>query len=143
MQLIILALGMAILVASAYCDVQMRRIPNVLTYSLAVLGVLHLIVLGDPSATGWTLASAAAVLVVGFLLFWGGFFGGGEAKLLTAPALLIEYDGGRWLRRVVRPAAVRPVDEGPAAEARPTAPYGIAIAMGAVMMLLYQALAST
>jgi prepilin peptidase CpaA len=168
MQLIILALGMAILVASAYCDVQMRRIPNVLTYSLAVLGVLHLIVLGDPSVTGWTIASGAAVLVVGFLLFWGGFFGGGEAKLLTAAALLIgsrdllgflwlvslcamiallalmiEYDIGRWLRRVVRPAAVRPVDEGPAAEARPTAPYGIAIAIGAVMMLLYQALAST
>jgi prepilin peptidase CpaA len=168
MQLIILALGMAILVASAYCDVQMRRIPNVLTYSLAVLGVLHLIVLGDPSATGWTIASGAAVLVVGFLLFWGGFFGGGEAKLLTAAALLIgsrdllgflwlvslcamiallalmiEYDVGRWLRRMVRPAAVRPVAEGPAAEARPTAPYGIAIAMGAVMMLLYQALAST
>ena len=165
MQLIILALGMAILVASAYCDVQMRRIPNVLTYSLAVLGVLHLIVLGDPSATGWTLASAAAVLVVGFLLFWAGFFGGGEAKLLTAAALLIgsrdllgflwlvslcamiallalmiEYDIGRWLRRVMR---LRPTDEGPAAEARPTAPYGIAIAMGAVMMLLYQALAST
>ena len=168
MQLIILALGMAILVASAYCDVQMRRIPNVLTYSLAVLGVLHLIVLGDPSATGWTLASAAAVLVVGFLLFWGGFFGGGEAKLLTASALLIgsrdllsflwlvslcamiallalmiEYDIGRWLRRVVRPPAVRRADEEPAAEARPTAPYGIAIAMGAVMMLLYRALAST
>ncbi len=111
------------------------------------------------------LASAAAVLVVGFLLFWGGFFGGGEAKLLTASALLIgsrdllgflwlvslcamiallalmiEYDIGRWLRRVMR---LRPADEGPTAEARPTAPYGIAIAMGAVMMLLYQALAST
>ena len=165
MQLIILALGMAILLACGYCDVQMRRIPNVLTYSLAVLGVLHLIVLGDPSVTGWTIASGAAVLVVGFLLFWGGFFGGGEAKLLTASALLIgsrdllgflwlvslcamiallalmiEYDIGRWLRRVMRP---RSADEGPAAEARPTAPYGIAIAMGAVMMLLYQALAST
>ncbi len=163
MQLIILALGMAILVASAYCDVQMRRIPNVLTYSLAVLGVAQLIVLGDPSTTGWTMVSAAAVLVVGFLLFWGGFFGGGEAKLLTAAALLIgsrdllsflwlvslcamiallalmiEYDIGRWLRRVVRPA-----DEGAATQPRPTAPYGIAIAMGAVMMLLFRALAST
>jgi prepilin peptidase CpaA len=168
MQLIILALGIAILVASAYCDVHMRRIPNVLTYGLAVLGVLQLILIGDPSATGWTLASAAAVLVVGFLLFWAGFFGGGEAKLLTAAALLIgsrdllgflwlvslcamiallalmiEYDLGRWLRGVLRPGTVRPADEEPAAEARPTAPYGIAIAMGAVMMLLYRALAST
>jgi prepilin peptidase CpaA len=168
MQLIILVLGMAVLVSSGYCDVQMRRIPNVLTYSLAVLGVLQLILIGDASATGWTLASAAAVLVVGFLLFWGGFFGGGEAKLLTAAALLIgsrdllgflwlvslcvmiallalmiEYDVGHWLRRVIRPAEVRPVNEETTAEARPTAPYGIAIAMGAVMMLLYRALAST
>ena len=39
-------------------------------------------------------------------------------------------------------AAVRRLaDEAPAAEARPTAPYGIAIALGAVMMLLFRALA--
>ena len=167
MQMIILALGMLILAACAYGDVRDRRIPNFFTYSLAVLGVAQLIVIGDPSATGWTLASAAAVLVVGFLLFWAGFFGGGEAKLLTAAALLIgsrdllgflwlvalctmiallaimiEYDLGRWLRRVIRPSAVRrAADERPAAEARPTAPYGIAIALGAVMMLLFRALA--
>jgi prepilin peptidase CpaA len=169
MQVIILALGLVILMASAYCDVQMRRIPNVLTYSLAVLGVAHLLLTGNPSAIGWTLASAAAVLVVGFLLFWGGFFGGGDAKFLTAAALLIgsrdllgflwltslcamiallalmiEYDLGRWLRRVTRPAAVRrAADDGTATEPRPTAPYGIAIAMGATMMLLFRALAST
>src|ERR1700747_1473672 len=122
MQMTILALGTAILVAAAYGDVRMRRVPNVLTYSLAALGVMQLIVIGDPSAAAWTIASAAAVLVVGFLLFWGGFFGGGEAKLLTGAALLIgsrnllgflllvafcvaiallalmiEYDLGRWL----------------------------------------------
>jgi prepilin peptidase CpaA len=162
----ILALGTAILTASAYGDVRMRRIPNVLTYSLAVLGVAQLILMGDPSATLWTLASAAAVLVGGFLLFWAGLFGGGEAKLLTAAALLIgardllgflllvslcaalamlalmiEYDLGRWLKRVMRPAAVRRVaDEGAAAEAGPTVPYGIAIAMGAVMILLFRAI---
>jgi prepilin peptidase CpaA len=167
MQVIILVLGMAILAAAAYGDVRMRRIPNVLSYSLAVLGVTQLILIGDPSFTGWTLISGAAVLVVGFLLFWGGFFGGGEAKLLTGAALLIgardllgflwlvslctmlallalmiEYDLGRWLRRLMRPAAARrAADEGAAAEARPTAPYGIAIAFGAVVMLLFRALA--
>jgi prepilin peptidase CpaA len=165
MQMTILALGTAILVAAAYADVRMRRVPNVLTYSLAALGVMQLIVIGDPSAAAWTIASAAAVLVVGFLLFWGGFFGGGEAKLLTGTALLvgsrnllgflwlvslcamlallaimIEYDLGRWLRRITRPAAARRIaNEG---EARPTAPYGIAIAFGAVVMLLFQTLVS-
>jgi prepilin peptidase CpaA len=167
MRTIILVLGMAILVAAAYSDVRRRRIPNVLSYSLAVLGVAQLILIGDPSATGWTLLSGGAVLLVGFLLFWGGFFGGGEAKLLTGAALLIgardllgflwlvslctmiallvlmvEYDVGRWLRRVVRPAATRrAADDEAAAETRPTAPYGIAIAFGAVVMLLFRALA--
>ncbi len=162
MQMMILALGTVILLASAYGDVQMRRIPNVLTYSLAALGVAQLILIGDLSDAGWTIASAVAVLVAGFLLFWGGFLGGGEAKLLTGAtlligsrdlpgflllvsfcgaiamlALMIEYDLGRWLRRVMRPAAMRRMtDEGAAAEARPKVPYGIAIAMGAVMMLL-------
>jgi prepilin peptidase CpaA len=168
MQMTILALGTAILVAAAYADVRMRRVPNVLSYSLAALGVMQLIVIGDPSAAAWTIASAAAVLVVGFLLFWGGFFGGGEAKLLTGAALLIgsrnllgflllvafcvaiallalmiEYDLGRWLRGVMRRTTVRRLaDEGVAAEERPTAPYGIAIAMGAVVMLLVRGLAT-
>ena len=169
MQVIILVLGLVILMAAAYCDVQTRRIPNVLTYGLAVLGVAQLLLIGDPSATGWTLASGAAVLVVGFLLFWAGFFGGGDAKLLTAAALLIgsrdllgflwlatlctligllaimiEYDLSRWLRRVLRPSTVRgAAEEGAGAEPRPTAPYGIAIAMGAVIILLFRAFAST
>ena len=169
MQTTILALGTALLVAAAYGDVLARRIPNVLTYSLAALGVMQLILIGDLSAAGWTIASSAAVLVVGFLLFWGGFFGGGEAKLLTGAALLIgsrgligflwlvslcvaiallavmiEHDLGRWLRRVMRQATVRrATDQGAAEEARPTAPYGIAIAAVAVMMLLYRALTST
>jgi prepilin peptidase CpaA len=160
MQAAILALGLAILLASAYSDVRMRRIPNVLTYSLAVLGALKLLLIGDPSAALWTISSAAAVLVGGFLLFWGGFVGGGEVKLLIGSvlligardllgffwlvslctavamlALLIEYDLGRWLRRAMQPTAVRrAVEEG--AQARPTVPYGIAIAMGAGMMLL-------
>ncbi len=169
MQMAILVLGLAILVACAFGDVRKRRIPNVLTYSLAALGVTQLILIGDLSIAGWTIASSAAILVIGFLLFWAGFFGGGEVKLLTGAALLIgsrdllgflwlvslcvavallalmiEYDLGRWLRRVMRPAAVgRVADGGAVAEARPTPPYGIAIALGAVMMLLFRVLAST
>jgi len=169
MQMAILVLGLAILVACAFGDVRKRRIPNVLTYSLAALGVAQLILIGDLSTAGWTIASSAAILVIGFLLFWAGFFGGGEVKLLTGAALLIgsrdllgflwlvslcvavallalmiEYDLGRWLRRVMRPAAVRRVaDEGVVAEARPSPPYGIAIALGAVVMLLFRVIAST
>jgi prepilin peptidase CpaA len=168
MQMIISALGVAILLASAYGDVRKRRIPNVLTYSLAALGVMQLILIGNLTIAGWTIASSIAILVIGFLLFWAGFFGGGEVKLLAGAALLIgsrdlpgflwlvslcvlvallalmiEYDLGRWLRRVVRPAAAgRVPDEWAAAEARPTPPYGIAIAVGAVVMLLSRVLAT-
>jgi prepilin peptidase CpaA len=160
MQTTIFVLGTAILLAAAYGDVYMRRVPNILTYSLAALGVMRLIWIGDPIAAGWTIASAAAVLAAGFLLFWGGLFGGGEAKLLTGAALLtgshdllgllwlvglcaaiamlalmIEYDLGSWLRRVMRQGAVGQV-AGKGAGERPTVPYGIAIAIGAVMILL-------
>jgi Flp pilus assembly protein protease CpaA len=169
MQTLILALGTVILMAAAYGDVQMRRIPNILSYSLAVLGVSQLILIGDLSAAVWTIGSAIAVLVVGFLLFWGGVFGGGEAKLLTGAtlligsrdlpgflwlvsfcaliamlALMIEYDLGRWLRRLLGLTTERNATaEGAAAEARPTVPYGIAIAVGAVVMLLARAIPST
>ena len=165
MQMTILFLGMAILMASAYGDVRMRRIPNVLTYSLAALGALQLILMGDLNVAFWTIASGVAVLVVGFLLFWGGLFGGGEAKLLTGAvlligsrdllgflllvifcgaiamlALMIEYDFGRWLQRVMRPASARLVNDAAGATAAPTVPYGIAIAIGAVMILSFRTL---
>ena len=49
MQVIILVLGLVILMAAAYCDVHTRRIPNVFTYGLAVLGVAQLLLIGDPA----------------------------------------------------------------------------------------------
>ena len=91
MQTVIVILAMGTLITAAYVDVRRRRIHNALSYMIGSLGLLRILLAGDPTTAGWTLAAAAGVLVVGFMFFWGGTFGGGDAKLLTGAVLLIGY----------------------------------------------------
>src|SRR6516162_10740810 len=163
-QTIIVILAMGAFVAAAYVDVRRRRIPNALSYVIGSLGLLRILLMGDPMTAGWTLAAAAGVLVIGFMFFWGGTFGGGDAKLLTGAVLLIGYRdlfpfmllmslfggvlalailiGDRLiprLRRVRQPAAL---PDATATEARrdvwPTVPYGVAISAAGMIMLVLQ-----
>src|SRR6516164_4482807 len=90
-QTVIVALAMGAFIAAAYVDVRRRRIPNALSYMIGSLGLLRILLAGDPITAGWTLAAAVGVLVVGFMFFWGGTLGGGDAKLLTGAVLLIGY----------------------------------------------------
>jgi prepilin peptidase CpaA len=163
-QTIILVLAMGIFAAAAYGDVRTRRIPNALSYAVGSLGFIRMMLAGDPIAAGWTLAAAAFVLAVSFMFFWGGTFGGGDAKLLTgttllvghhdlldllllmglcgavlALALLVERRLHIWLRRTGTPATV-PSSIGVAelSAARPTVPYGVAIAAAAAIILILQ-----
>ena len=92
MQTIIAVLAMGAFIAAAFVDVRRRRIPNALSYLIGSLGLLRILLAGDPVTGGWTLAAAAGVLVIAFMFFWGGTFGGGDAKLLTGAVLLIGYD---------------------------------------------------
>ncbi len=48
MQTAVLIAGMGILAAIAYGDVRTRRIPNVLAGAIAVLGLVRMILGGDP-----------------------------------------------------------------------------------------------
>ena len=91
-QTIIAVLAMGAFIAAAFVDVRRRRIPNALSYLIGSLGLLRILLAGDPVTGGWTLAVAAGVLVIAFMFFWGGTFGGGDAKLLTGAVLLIGYD---------------------------------------------------
>ena len=163
-QTIIVVLAMGAFITAAYVDVRRRRIPNALSYLIGSLGLLRILLAGDPMTAGWTLAAAAGVLVVGFMFFWGGTFGGGDAKLLTGAVLLIGYRdlfdfiflmslfggvlalalliGDRLiprLRRVRQPAAV---PDATAAAARrdvwPTVPYGVAISAAGMIILVLQ-----
>ena len=92
MQTVIVVVAMAAFIAAAFVDVRRRRIPNALSYLIGSLGLLRILLAGDPVTGGWTLAAAAGVLVIAFMFFWGGTFGGGDAKLLTGAVLLIGYD---------------------------------------------------
>ena len=159
MQTIILILAIGIFVSAAYRDVRTRRIPNALSYAIGSLGLIRMMLAGDPIAAGWTFAAAAGVLAVSFMFFWGGTFGGGDAKLLTgttllvghqhlldfvflmglcggvlALALLVEHRLGRWLRRAAPAAAAIAAPT----ETRPSVPYGVAIAAAGAIILILQ-----
>jgi prepilin peptidase CpaA len=163
-QTVIVALAMVAFVIAAYVDVRRRRIPNTLSYMIGSLGLLRILLTDDPTTAGLTLAAAAGVLVVGFMFFWGGTLGGGDAKLLTGAALLIGYHdlfnfvvlmslfggvlaiailiGDRLiprLRRAIRPAASPDAAVATAQRsAWPTVPYGVAISAAGVIILVLQ-----
>jgi Flp pilus assembly protein protease CpaA len=163
-QTIIVTVAIGILLAIAYGDVRTRRIPNVLAAAIAVLGLARMILAANPVETGHTLVASAAVFTAGFLLFWRGVFGGGDAKLIGAMALLIGSEnlldffllmsvcGGalafailtrnrfRPRRRHLSQKAIAPVTMqcagGSRPLVRPTVPYGVAIAAAGVVMLI-------
>jgi prepilin peptidase CpaA len=154
-------LGIGIFFVVAYCDLRTRRIPNSLAIAIGALGLVRMIVIGDPSAAFYTLAVAAAVLAITFPLFWRGLVGGGDVKLLTGAALLVGHEdflgflltmslcGGILALAVVAahklgprllPAAQAATTpqacEDRGRPARLTVPYGVAIAAAGVLVLL-------
>jgi Flp pilus assembly protein protease CpaA len=163
-QTVIVVLAMGAFIAAAYVDVRRRRIPNALSYMIGSLGLLRILLAGDPVTAGWTLAAAAGVLVVAFMFFWGGTFGGGDAKLLTGAVLLIGYHdlfefiflmslfggvlavailiGDRLIPKVRRVRQRAAVGDDAAAVARrdvwPTVPYGVAISTAGMIILVLQ-----
>jgi prepilin peptidase CpaA len=149
--------GAGLFAAAAVGDARRRRIPNALAAAVAALGLVRLILAGDSGAALDSIAVAAAVFAVGFLLFWGGLIGGGDVKLITAAVLLVGYHAlfeflaamslfGLVVTLVVLAAdrlAARPSAESLGATydpppAPPTVPYGVAIAAAGVVTLVLQ-----
>jgi Flp pilus assembly protein protease CpaA len=91
MQTVLMIVAIAVLAVVAYGDVRTRRIPNGLVYAICVLGLVRMMLAGDLASAGYTLVAASLVLVIGFLLFWRGMLGGGDAKLLAATVLLVGH----------------------------------------------------
>jgi len=81
--------AMGLLVIIAYGDVRTRRIPNAFVGAIALLGLAHIAVVEDAMAAARTFGAATLVFAIAFLLFWRGYLGGGDAKLVTAMALLV------------------------------------------------------
>jgi prepilin peptidase CpaA len=156
LQTTILLLGVALFAIAAYGDIKTRRIPNLLVASVAILGVLRLIVIGDLNAAIQTVTASVIVFIVVFLLFWRNLVGGGDAKLIAAAALLVGSHSlfnflvlmslcGLFVTIVVlvtqRSSVVVPSvpsDEKPLPKSRLAIPYGVAIAGGGIVTLLFQ-----
>jgi|SRR6516162_579979 len=163
-QTIIVILALGAFITAAFVDVRRRRIPNALSYMVGSLGLLRILLAGDPAAAGCTLAAAAGALAIGFMFFWGGTFGGGDAKLLTGSVLLVGCQdllgflflmslfggvlalailiGDRVIPRLRRLGEPTTAPDAAAAAARrdvwPTVPYGVAISAAGMIILVLQ-----
>jgi prepilin peptidase CpaA len=147
---IVLILGIALFVVAAYGDVKTFRIPNALVAAVAILGIARLVVIGDLTVALYTISASVLVLIAGFLLFSQGFVGGGDAKLITAAALLVGYHNLYsflvlmcicGLLATLAVLATRYLNRSP--EPRPklryvAVPYGVGIAGGGIVTLLFQ-----
>lgn len=143
----------ALLVLAGIFDCLTLKIPNWLTATVALLFIPAALITGMPGHDYLThFASALIVLAAGFALYAAGFFGAGDAKLLAAAALwfgwpasmpfivytvlaggvlavvvlvwnLVKADqeirGHSWISRFER--------------FKPSVPYGVAIAAGAIL----------
>jgi prepilin peptidase CpaA len=135
--------ALALFVAAAATDIRARRIPNRLTFALALVGLARISVAPGAAvlSRGVDLGAAAAVLLLGAAGFQLRLLGGGDVKLLAAGALwigaasLLPYlmttvlAGGilalgffAWHLAVRRGGA-----------AAPSLPYGVAIAAGGIL----------
>jgi len=136
--------GLAIALAvAAATDIRRRQIDNGLTAGIALTAPLFWIAQGLPlAAVGWQLAVALAAFVVLAALFAIRAMGGGDVKLLTALALWIKPEWFLHLLMVMALAGgLLTVVMGAWHLARrhrrrPVVPYGIAIAIAGIWVLL-------
>jgi prepilin peptidase CpaA len=166
MESAVLIAAIGLFAVIAYSDARSRRISNTLSLAIAILGLMRIVLAHDTAATR-TLAAAAIIFAATFLLFWRGVMGGGDAKLIAATVLLVGWNelfrflllmsvcGGvlalatlaqHWFRS--RPWSfshlARKSLEASAAANRVagltnmTVPYGVAIAAGGVISLVFQ-----
>jgi prepilin peptidase CpaA len=156
MQTLILVVGAGLFAGVSYADLRTRRIPNEFIVGILALAALRMALIKDPNAALYTLVANAALFVATFLLFWRGLLGGGDVKLIGATGLLIGYhdvfaflfvmtvSGALIAVAMVaydklgprRTTTIASEDEEP--PARLTVPYGVAIAVAAMVTLLVQ-----
>lgn len=88
-------IGVLVLVtAAAWFDLASKRIPNALTYSSWVLGLLLGVVYGGLAGLGNSALGFAAGFVPLLLLYIGGSLGGGDVKLMGGVGALLGFPAG-------------------------------------------------
>jgi prepilin peptidase CpaA len=91
MHSVFLVVAVGVLAIIAYHDVRTRRIPNALSITIAALGLARIALSADVVAVWYTLAAAVVTFAGTFAMFRCGIIGGGDAKMISATALLVGY----------------------------------------------------
>lgn len=139
----------ALLIWAAASDMQRYVIPNRICLSLLALYPGYAVGLA-PAEIGVAAVIAVAVFAIGAALFWFGIMGGGDVKLLAAVSLwaggtyfpvfvlLTSAAGGLlalWWEPVIR-HFFPSIAVAKAANGRPAIPYGVAIAVGGLFVVV-------
>jgi len=153
-QSLLLLIFPILVIAAALRDATSYTIPNWISLALVAAFPVVALAVGLPlGAIGMNVAVGAAALVAGMGMFALGWIGGGDAKLFAAAGLWLGWPAAlSYLAvtglagaapagppRALRSTHVRPfVPTGPAwfarlAEPGENVPYGVAIALGALM----------
>jgi prepilin peptidase CpaA len=82
----IVTVWVGLIVLAAVCDVSELRIPNRISAAIAALYPAHVAATGTLANVPAAIGMAAAVFIVGALLFRLGKMGGGDVKLMTVIA---------------------------------------------------------
>jgi prepilin peptidase CpaA len=160
--ILVLAMLPALLAAAAVSDLLTYKIPNVIPGVMILLFIAFLIVLGlGGHAMSWSDWGAHALaggvgLVAGMALFALGWIGGGDAKFFAAALLWLGWDavfeyaiiasllGGALtlglisLRKIPQPVfLVRQAWYARLSDQTAGVPYGIALALAALLILPY------
>ncbi len=146
-----LAIGLLACLGLAACwfDVMQRRLPNWLCLIVLLCGIGASAATVGVATLPWHLLHAAIALIIGMGLFSVGAFGGGDAKYYAANAVWFGVDAGLrllvsvsmaglvvlilwalWRRARGERVFSRKQDD------HSKLPYGVAIAIGAVLTLL-------
>jgi prepilin peptidase CpaA len=143
-----------LLVAAAAQDAAQLKISNVITFAVLLLGLAAIALQGIEIGVWQNLATFAAVLGVGTLLFSRGFLGGADVKLFAAVALWTDFHGALWLvaaillcggvlaiavllLRLISPA--RASARVKMLQPKSGIPYGVAISAGTIIVSLFRA----
>jgi prepilin peptidase CpaA len=139
-------------------DLTRRKIPNALPVAVLALGAVKWAAVGRWGELGGACLASGIVFLATCFLFWRGWMGGGDVKLLTAASFMFgsadtlpfvfatSLVGGVLAigvlvhDRIIRRPAGNPAgaEGSEAPPAQPTVPYGVAIAVAAVWILFKQ-----
>jgi prepilin peptidase CpaA len=141
---ILSALFAALALVAAFQDIRTRTIPNLLSLSLAILGLGAVLVIAGGAAALSSLAHFAVVLVAGMVLYALKMWGAGDAKFYAATAIWFPFSEAPRLILAISLSGVvllaawyvhgrmRRSADGTASG---DLPYGVAIAAGGIIAI--------